>query len=106
MHCHPDAINEATTLADLAGSDLWFTIHILQLDHTCSFSEDNVDTWPESQIFQIPAINVRAINVVNDAAEQGVKLRSDFLSAARSDTLSEDLTCCARQKRQAKSVKV
>ena len=44
-----DAINEATTLADLVGSDLWFTIHILQLDH--SFLGDNVDTFPESQAF-------------------------------------------------------
>ena len=76
-----DNINEATTLADLAGKDSWFTIHILQLD--CGFLPDNVETWPQSAAFQSPMVNVRAINVVNDAAERAVKV--SFLLAAWSE---------------------
>ena len=96
----PENITEATTLADLAGKDSWFTMHTLQLDD--SFLADSVDTWPQSPAFQTSAVNVRAINVVNDAAERGVKLSSDYLLAARSDEHYQNILQVVEQDRRMK----
>ena len=40
----PVDITESTTLPDLVGPDLWYTMHILQLD--TSFLEKEVASWP------------------------------------------------------------
>ena len=42
-------------------------------------------TLATSEAFQVGVANVRAINVVNDCAERGVKLTSDFVTAARGE---------------------
>ena len=75
-------------------------MHTLQLDH--GFLADNVDTWPQSPAFQISVINVRAINVVNDAAERGVKLSSDFLPAAQTDEHYQNILQVVEQGRRNK----
>ena len=49
-------------------------MHILQLD--TSFLEKDVESWPGCAAFL-------ALNVINDCAERGVKLSSDFLASAR-----------------------
>ncbi|KAJ8373704.1 hypothetical protein SKAU_G00042840 [Synaphobranchus kaupii] len=43
------------------------------------------EDWATSAAFPAGAVNVRAITVVNDCAERGVKLTSDFVAAARSE---------------------
>ena len=65
----PENITQSTVLADFAGKDLWFTMNILQIND--KFLADNVDTWPEFSAYLPSHSNVRAVNVVNDAAEHG-----------------------------------
>lgn len=76
-------VTSSTSLGDLVGLDSWFTFHILQLD--AAFLTDDVADWPHSAAFQASAANVQAINVINDSAERGVKLSSDYVSAAKTE---------------------
>ena len=79
----PPEVTESTTLADLASPDSWHTMHVLQVDD--SFFSEDVESWPSDPAYQASKANVLAINVINDCAERGVKLSSDFLSSARSE---------------------
>jgi len=79
----PSSINLSTRLCDLVDNDSWFTIFRLQI--SSSFLELPVSEWDTNDAYQTSAENVKALNVVNDAAERGVKLATDFVSAARSD---------------------
>ena len=79
----PENVSQNTTLADVAGKNSWFTMNILQIDD--QFLTDNVDAWLQSQASQSSLRNILAINVVNDSAERGVKLSSDFLAAVHSE---------------------
>ena len=72
----PSNIALTTSLSDLVGTDSWFLFHILQLDP--QFLTDDVTNWPESASYQTLLTNLQALNVVNDWAERGVKLSSDF----------------------------
>ena len=76
-------LSPTTSLADLANPDCWFGMHLLHIDP--AFLSLDVEDWATSAAFQMGAVNVRAINVVNDCAERGVKLTSDFVAAARSE---------------------
>ena len=58
-------------------------MHLLHIDPT--FLSLDVEDWTSSAAFQTGAVNVRAINVVNDCAKRGVKATSDFVAAARSE---------------------
>ena len=42
------------------------------------FLTDAVETWEEREYFKTVRITVRALSVVNDAAERAVKLATDF----------------------------
>jgi len=79
----PSSIDSSTRLCGLVGEDSWFTVHRLQLD--ADFLELPVGQWSESAAYIGSAENVAAVNVVNDCAERGVKLASDFVDTARSD---------------------
>ena len=68
-------------LAELAGKDSWFTLTLLQIN--TAFLEAPANKCPQSQVYLSSTDNMKAVNVVNDAAERGVKLSTDFLSAAR-----------------------
>lgn len=70
-------------MADLAGPDSWFTFKLLKLDP--GFLDLDVSDWPDSPEYQSSRENVMALNVINDPAERGVKMGSDFLAAARSE---------------------
>ncbi|KAJ8369049.1 hypothetical protein SKAU_G00090770 [Synaphobranchus kaupii] len=76
-------LSPTTSLADLANPDCWFGMHQLHVDP--AFLSLEVEDWATSAAFQAGAVNVRAITVVNDCAERGVKLTSDFVAAARSE---------------------
>ena len=80
----PTDITLSTTLADLVGEDSWFLFHTLQLDP--AFLELDVEAWPDSEAYQSALTNIGALNVINDCAERGVKLSSDFLEAAKTET--------------------
>ena len=76
-------ITESTTLADLVAQDSWFLLNSLQIDH--EFLKEPAETWSHSTSYQASLKNIDALNVVNDCAERGIKLSSDFLSAAKSE---------------------
>jgi len=79
----PSSIDLSTTLCDLVDADSWFTIFRLEID--ASFLQLPVSEWDTNEAYLASAQNVKALNVVNDAAERGVKLATDFVDAARSD---------------------
>ena len=54
---------------------------MLKLDH--SFLERHVSQWDECEFYQRCLAAVKCLNVINDSAELGVKMSSDFLEAAR-----------------------
>ena len=73
-------------------------MNILQIDD--QFLTDNVDTWSQSQAYQSSLRNILAINVVNDSAERGVKLSSDFLAAAHSERHYQNVLQVVEQDRK------
>ena len=75
-------MKQSTTLADLVKPESWFTFELLQIDH--SFLTEDVESWPDSAAYQRSFSNIEGLNVINDCAERGVKLSSDFLEAAES----------------------
>jgi hypothetical protein len=79
----PSSIDSSTRLCQLVDIDSWFTMYRLQLDS--SFFDLPVDEWDQTAAYIASARNVEAVNVVNDCAERGVKLASDFVETARSD---------------------
>jgi hypothetical protein len=79
----PTTINLSTRLCDLVDHDSWFTMFLLQIDS--SFLHLPVTDWETTDAYVNSAANLKAVNVVNDAAERGVKLSTDFVDVARSD---------------------
>ena len=81
----PKNISLSTTVADLATEDSWFIFTLLQLDDD-TFHNNEVESWPSNVAFNSTLENTAAINVVNDCVERGVKLGSNFITAARSES--------------------
>jgi hypothetical protein len=94
----PTTITLSTTLADLVGVDSWFVFEILKLDP--DFLTEEVEAWSTSVAYQSSLKNLQAINVVNDCAERGVKLSSDFLSTARREDHYQNVLQVVEQDRQ------
>ena len=80
----PTDIGLNTELADLVTADSWFLFESLQLQP--QFLREEVMTWSSSSSYKTSLENVRAINVINDSAERGVKMCSDFQQSARKET--------------------
>jgi len=78
-----EAITVSTTLADLVGADSWFIFNGLELDS--EFLIHDVADWSNSASYNSSLLNLNAINVVNDCAERGVKLSSDFLASSKGE---------------------
>lgn len=76
-------VNSNTTLSSLVTEDSWFSLHLLRIN--TDFLKNEVADWATSESYISGLQNVRAINVINDAAERGVKLSGDYLSAARKE---------------------
>jgi len=93
----PAAVTVSTRLCDLVGTDSWFTIHRLQINS--DFLQLPVAQWETSEAYQSSAENVKAVNVINDAAERGVKLSTDFVDTARSDTHYQNILQVVEQDR-------
>ena len=91
-------INRSTTLADLVSQDSWFTLQILEIDH--EFLAEDVGSWSNSVAYQASVVNVDAMNVVNDCAERGVKLSSDFLAAAKTEEHYQNVLQVVEQDRK------
>ena len=61
----------------------WWTIEHLQLK--MDFLTSNPELWPESESYVQSKMIIESLNFVNDSAERGVRLTSDFLKAARNE---------------------
>ena len=94
----PSDLSESTTLADLVSKDSWFTMYALQINH--KFLEEPVAAWPESSDYQHSLRNIDALNVVNDCAERGVKLSTDYLSASKSEDHYQDVLQVVEESRR------
>ena len=101
----PKNISLSTTLADLVTEDSWFIFTLLQLDDD-TFLNNEVESWPSNVAFNSALENTAAINVVNDCAERGVKLSSDFITAARSENHYQHILQVVEEDRPSKSTKV
>ena len=83
----------------MAGKDSWFTLNILQIDDQL-FQTDDVDTWSQSRAYQSSLRNILAVDVVNNSAERGIKLSSDFLAAAHSEKHYQNVLQFVKQDRK------
>ena len=77
------ALSPSVRLADLVNADCWFGLQLLHIDP--AFLSLDVEDWATTEAFQARLANVQAINTVNDCAERGVKLASDFVVSAKSE---------------------
>ena len=79
----PNFITISTTLADLVGSDSWYTFAVLKINS--EFLTEDVSDWSSHDGYQAALTNIEALNVINDSAERGVKLSADFLSTSKKE---------------------
>ena len=87
-------------MADLTGPDSWFTFKLFKLDP--GFLDLDVSDWPDSPEYQSSRENVMVLNVINDPAERGVKMGSDFLAAARSEPHFQSVLQVTEKSRKSK----
>ena len=81
-------IKPGTKLVDLVGSYSYLLFHILGVDHKW-LSKDPID-WPEDSEFQKAEQFVRTVKTVNDCAERGVKMISDYETSLTKDESVRD----------------
>ena len=77
---------------------------ILQVD--TQFLNEELSDWWSRNDYQTAMRNIEALNVINDCAERGVKLSSDFLSASKtehSEQHYQDVLQVVEQDRQRQS---
>lgn len=79
----PMEITLSTTLASLVGKDSWFLFHLLKIDS--KFLTAEVELWPECASYQEAFVNLQSLIVVNDCAERGIKLSSDFQTTSKGE---------------------
>ena len=70
-------------ITDFIGPDSWGFFRILKLDTT--FLHVEIGNWENEESYVKAKTIVSNLSVVNDAAERGVKLCSDFLSSAKKE---------------------
>lgn len=97
--CPSVVINATTRLCDFVGKDSWFTIYRLQLN--VSFLSLPVIEWQSNEAYKASLVNIGAVNVVNDGAERGVKLASDFVDTARDDKHFQNVLQVVEEDRKA-----
>jgi len=95
---HPKSIDRSTSLSDLITKDSWFTMQLLDIDH--EFLSQDVGSWEQASSYQSSKANATSLNVVNDSAERGVKLSSDFLATARTEGNYQNNMQVAEQNRK------
>jgi hypothetical protein len=92
----PDSITATTTLADLVGRDSWYNL-------TVRFSIRTMSEWASIDEYQAAIANIEAINAINDGAERGVKLSSDFLTASKHEGHYQNVLQVVEQDRHRQS---
>lgn len=69
-------ITESTSIEDLVGPESWFIFEALGIG--CEWLRLPVTEWDSNPDFMEAAAFVKSVKVVNDAAERGIKLNSDY----------------------------
>ena len=83
----------------LIGEGSWIFFQALGVQDTSFLSEDP-DKWPENRSFQDCQKRANNIMVVNDAAERGVKLTTDFISSCREEENFQNTLQVVEENRQ------
>ena len=92
---------ELTVPGDLltfVGCDSMGFFRILHLDS--DFLSEPAEEWPGIDSYESAKKGVKAMHVVNDAAERGVKLASDFLESAKLEDNYKNILQVAENDRQ------
>lgn len=90
-----------TSLADLVTHDSWFLFHLLGIKG--DFLSQPVNIWANTPEYTVCLKKLKGVTVVNDAAECGVKLSSDFLRVAKSEQHYQNTLQVVEQNRKTKS---
>ena len=69
---------EELHVVDFINTDSWFLFRVMRLDTT--FLATPVESWEDQPSYRKARRTVNNMEVVNDAAERGVRLASDYLS--------------------------
>ena len=77
------AIQEETTLADLVGPESYLLFETLAI--STDWLSEPVLSWPAMEDFQVADTYVKSLKVVNDIAERGVKMMSDYANKITTD---------------------
>ena len=85
-------IISTSRLGDLINDDSWFIFSLLEMD--TEFLNHDVQAWPGRQSFLEAKAKTIALIVVNDSAERGVKLSSDFLVLPGLRNITKHTTSC------------
>ena len=94
-------ITLATALADLLVNDLWYTFQILQIES--QFLTEDVSNWSSRNDYQAAMTNIEALNVINNCAERGVKLSTDFLSTSKTEERNQNVFQVVEEDRRRQS---
>ena len=70
------SVNETTGLVDLIGPNSWLLFNKLKVSH--SWIEKDVKMWSEDPTFNVVEKFVCTVKTINDTAERGIKLMSDY----------------------------
>ena len=73
-----------TSLASFVGPDSWMFFQIGKMSTT--FLSKPVSTWNSDPEYTLTVETVKNIRVVNDSAERGFKLTSDFIKSAKTES--------------------
>ena len=94
----PD-VSAETKLFNLVGPDSHLFFKVFKIDP--SFLRKHPREWSDDQHFQAGKVVVNALRVVNDSAERGVKLATDFLGSAKIEERFQQVLQTVEMHRQA-----
>ena len=88
-----------SALEDFVNQDSWFFFKSLKINH--SFLSYPSLTWSTFPEFEEAKATVKSLHVINDSAERGVKLTSDFLhSASKEENLQNVLQVVEKKQKE------
>lgn len=91
----PKHLTANTTLSYLVGADSWFLFYL-----DSKFLLEDVSEWSNSASYTTSLTKLQAINVVNDCAERGVKLTTDFIDSAKREDHFQNVLQVVEQDRR------
>ena len=87
-------------LINFVGNDSWIFFDCLKIDPT--FLDKPVQSWEEDECYMATKLVVDNLRVVNDSAERGVKLASDFLQSTKKEQKLQNILQVVENSRSAR----